>query len=69
MNRTRLFVLLCSFLSVGSLGHTQTVMLDLPLQSQRAEITQRIGKGTLDIFLHIFLNVFLSNSQTGNRRS
>src|ERR1700723_1670781 len=52
MNRTRLFVLLCSFLSVASLGHTQTVMLDLPLQSQHAVIMQRIGITDITINYH-----------------
>lgn len=52
MNRTRLFVLLCSFLSVGSLGHTQTVMLDLPLQSQHAVIMQRIGITDITVNYH-----------------
>jgi Protein of unknown function (DUF2911)/Tetratricopeptide repeat len=52
MNRTRLFVLLCSFLSVGSLGRTQTVMLDLPLQSQHAVIMQRIGITDITVNYH-----------------
>ncbi|HVR25820.1 MAG TPA: DUF2911 domain-containing protein [Candidatus Polarisedimenticolia bacterium] len=52
MNRTRLFVLLCSFLSVGSVGHTQTVMLDLPLQSQHAVIMQRIGITDITVNYH-----------------
>jgi len=52
MNRTRLFVLLCSFLSVGSLCHTQTVMLDLPLQSQHAVIMQRIGITDITVNYH-----------------
>ena len=52
MNRTRLFVLLCSFLSVASLGHTQTVMLDLPLQSQHAVIMQRIGITDITVNYH-----------------
>jgi len=52
MNRTRLFVLLCSFLSVGSLGNTQTVMLDLPLQSQHAVIMQRIGITDITVNYH-----------------
>ena len=52
MNRTRLLVLLCSFLSVGSLCHTQTVMLDLPLQSQHAVIMQRIGITDITVNYH-----------------
>jgi hypothetical protein len=52
MNRTRLFVLLCSFLSVGSLCRTQTVMLDLPLQSQHAAIMQRIGITDITVNYH-----------------
>ena len=43
MHRTRLLVLLCGLLSVASLGHAQTIMLDLPRQSQHAVVTQRIG--------------------------
>src|ERR1700723_3996246 len=52
MNRTRLFVLLCSFLSVGSLCHPQTVMLDLPLQSQHAVVMQRIGITDITVNYH-----------------
>jgi hypothetical protein len=43
MHRTRLLVLLSGLLLVASFCQTQTVMLDLPLQSQHAVITQRIG--------------------------
>ncbi len=30
------------------------------------QVAQGIGKGPLDIFLHIFLNVFLSHGHPGN---
>lgn len=52
MHRTRLLVLLFSFLSVVSLCHAQTVMLDLPLQSQHAVVTQRIGVTDITINYH-----------------
>jgi hypothetical protein len=52
MHRTRLLVLLFSFLSVASLGHSQTVMLELPLQSQRAVVTQRIGITDITVNYH-----------------
>ncbi|HXO35864.1 MAG TPA: DUF2911 domain-containing protein [Candidatus Acidoferrales bacterium] len=52
MNRTRLFVLLCTFLSVGSVCPAQTVMLDLPLQSQHAVIMQRIGITDITVNYH-----------------
>jgi Protein of unknown function (DUF2911) len=48
MSRIRLFVLLPGLLWLASLGHaqtatTETLMLDLPRQSQHATVTQRIG--------------------------
>jgi Protein of unknown function (DUF2911)/Tetratricopeptide repeat len=52
MHRTRLLVLLCTLLAAASLAHTQTVMLDLPLQSQHALITQRIGITDITINYH-----------------
>jgi DUF2911 family protein/tetratricopeptide repeat protein len=52
MHRTRLLVLLFSFLSVASFCHTQTVMLDLPLQSQHAVVTQRIGITDITVNYH-----------------
>jgi DUF2911 family protein/tetratricopeptide repeat protein len=52
MHRTRLLVLLSGFLAVASLCHAQTVMLDLPLQSQHALITQRIGITDITINYH-----------------
>src|SRR5947209_9081804 len=52
MHRTRLFVLLCGFLSVASLCHAQSIMLDLPRQSQHAVVTQRIGITDITINYH-----------------
>jgi hypothetical protein len=52
MHRTRLLVLLSGFLALASLCHAQTVMLDLPLQSQHALITQRIGITDITINYH-----------------
>jgi len=52
MHRTRLLVLLCGLLAAASLCHAQTVMLDLPLQSQRAQISQRIGITDITISYH-----------------
>jgi len=57
MHRFRLFVLLCSVLSMASLGHAQTatgetLMLNLPRQSQHAQITQRIGITDITINYH-----------------
>src|SRR5271170_177091 len=52
MHRTRLLVLLCGFLSAGSLCHAQTIMLDLPRQSQHAVITQRIGITDITVNYH-----------------
>ena len=52
MHRTRLFVLLFSFLSVASFCHAQSVMLDLPLQSQHAVLTQRIGITDITVNYH-----------------
>ncbi len=52
MHRTRLLVLLSSFLSVASFCHAQSVMLDLPRQSQHAVITQRIGITDITINYH-----------------
>jgi hypothetical protein len=43
MHKMRLMVLLCSLASVASLGQAQSIMLDLPRQSQHAAVTQRIG--------------------------
>src|SRR5207302_515828 len=56
MNRLRLFVLL-SGLSLASFCHAQTatgetVMLDLPRQSQHALVTQRIGITDISINYH-----------------
>jgi hypothetical protein len=56
MNRLRLFVLL-SALSLASFCHAQTatgetVMLDLPRQSQHALVTQRIGITDISINYH-----------------
>ena len=52
MHRTRLFVLLFGFLSVASFCHAQSVMLDLPLQSQHAVLTQRIGITDITVNYH-----------------
>ncbi|MFZ1050932.1 MAG: DUF2911 domain-containing protein [Candidatus Sulfotelmatobacter sp.] len=52
MHRTRLLVLLCGLLSVASLGHAQTIMLDLPRQSQHAVVTQRIGITDITVNYH-----------------
>src|SRR6202045_5089480 len=53
MHRVRL-VLLSGFLSVASLSlcHAQTVMLDLPRQSQHAVVTQRIGITDITVNYH-----------------
>jgi hypothetical protein len=54
MLRTRLLILLSGFLSVASLClcHAQTVMLALPLQSQHAVVTQRIGVTDITLNYH-----------------
>jgi len=57
MHRTLLFVLLCSCISMATPGHAQTatgetLMLDLPRQSQHAKITQRIGITDITINYH-----------------
>ena len=51
MYKARLLVLLCG-LSVVSLCHAQTVMLDLPRQSQHAVVTQRIGITDITVNYH-----------------
>jgi len=50
MHKIRLFVLLSSVLSIVSFCHAQSIMLDLPRQSQHAAVTQRIG--ITDITVH-----------------
>jgi hypothetical protein len=54
MHKTRLLVLLCGYLSVASLCvcHAQTVMLDLPRQSQHAVVMQRIGITDITVNYH-----------------
>jgi len=54
MHRVRLLVLLSGLLSVAGLClcHAQTVMLDLPRQSQHAVVTQRIGITDITINYH-----------------
>lgn len=52
MYKTRLLVLLLSLLSAFSLCQAQTVMLDLPRQSQHAVIEQRIGITDITINYH-----------------
>ncbi len=57
MHRTGLLVLLCGILAMGSFCHAQTatgetIMLNLPRQSQHALITQRIGITDITINYH-----------------
>ncbi|MHB8218263.1 MAG: DUF2911 domain-containing protein [Candidatus Sulfotelmatobacter sp.] len=52
MHRVRLITLLLGLLPVVTLGHAQTVMLDLPLQSQHAVVTQRIGITDITVNYH-----------------
>ena len=57
MYRVRLLVLLCGCLTMASLGRAQTatgetLMLDLPRQSQHARIMQRIGITDITINYH-----------------
>ena len=54
MRRTHLLVSLCGYLSLASLFvcHAQTVMLDLPRQSQHAVIMQRIGITDITVNYH-----------------
>ena len=43
MHRARMLLLLCVLSPIANICHAQTVMLDLPLQSQHAVVMQRIG--------------------------
>jgi Protein of unknown function (DUF2911) len=52
MHKTRLLVLLASILLLASVCPAQTVMLDLPRQSQHAVITQRIGITDITVNYH-----------------
>lgn len=57
MHRTRLLILLCGCLSMAGFGQAQTatgetLMLNLPRQSQHALITQRIGITDITINYH-----------------
>jgi hypothetical protein len=52
MHKVRLLVLLCGLTSVASLGHAQSIMLDLPRQSQHAIVTQRIGITDITVNYH-----------------
>jgi hypothetical protein len=52
MSRFRLLVLLCGYLAAVSFCRAQTVMLDLPLQSQHASTTQRIGITDITVDYH-----------------
>jgi hypothetical protein len=57
MHKTRLLVLLFSFLSIAGFCHAQTatgetLMLNLPRQSQHAQISQRIGITDITINYH-----------------
>ncbi len=52
MHRTRLLVLFASILLLASLCAAQTVMLELPRQSQHAVVTQRIGITDITVNYH-----------------
>lgn len=52
MPKIRLLVLLASLLSIAGVGHSQTVMLALPRQSQHAVLTQRIGLTDITVDYH-----------------
>ena len=52
MPKTRLLILLASISSLASICSAQTVMLDLPRQSQHALITQRIGLTDITVNYH-----------------
>jgi hypothetical protein len=52
MHRARLLIVLSGLLSIASLCRAQTVMLDLPRQSQHAVITQRIGITDITVNYH-----------------
>lgn len=52
MHKIRLLVLISGLLSVASLGYSQTIMLELPRQSQHAVLTQRIGITDITVNYH-----------------
>src|SRR5271156_1998508 len=52
MHRARLLVLLSGLLALAGLCQAQGIMLDLPLQSQHAVITQRLGLTDITINYH-----------------
>ena len=52
MHRARMLVLLCVLSPIANLCHAQTVMLDLPLQSQHAVLMQRIGITDITVNYH-----------------
>jgi len=52
MHRTRRLVLLPGLLLLAVFCHAQTVMLDLPLQSQHAVVTQRLGLSDISVNYH-----------------
>lgn len=52
MHKTRLLILLSGFLSVASLCPAQSIMLDLPRQSQHAVVTQRVGITDITVNYH-----------------
>jgi hypothetical protein len=52
MHRTRMLVLFASILLLASLCAAQTVMLELPRQSQHAVVTQRIGITDITVNYH-----------------
>jgi hypothetical protein len=52
MHRARILVLLCVLSPIANICHAQTVMLDLPLQSQHAVVMQRIGVTDISVNYH-----------------
>src|SRR5229473_5879341 len=52
MHKTRLLVLLCGLVAVASLCQAQSIMLDLPRQSQHSVVTQRIGITDITVNYH-----------------
>jgi Protein of unknown function (DUF2911)/Tetratricopeptide repeat len=52
MHKTRLLVLLCGLVAVAGLCPAQSIMLDLPRQSQHAIVTQRIGITDITVNYH-----------------
>jgi len=52
VHKTRLLVLLCGLVAVASLCQAQSIMLDLPRQSQHSVVTQRIGITDITVNYH-----------------